>query len=711
MTSNKNEKTKKVQSKLSFYDMLFTKTAPKVTTSSKETTDTNKNTSQNEVNNKSSSLFKDTTTTSDMEVDTTATKQQPETEAESSNTNNILINVNDDPELLPSLKQNWADTTTETFTKTGNLDEEAISPEFLKDAQQDALQHQSNIASTDKGKNPESAEVETNEIDFIRVPKITRFFATVDEDKVPGKTFQERMAKLENIFAAADGFLGVKYFRNRKQISLYFGTEYDLNKALQTNKDALPGATFNLVNSKEIRTAEADRTVHVRDIPLYAKSETLKNFFAKFGKINRFSMTTVGPWQQAFIVYEQGTPLAALNQDMWAVNIMDFSCRIALMNLPKEQRDERESFVMKLTGLPRGTTHLDLKELFAETTAKSCFIPRSRTSYKNLNYAFVAFDSDENALKAFNKNFKVKGNRLYWAVPSQQHCYVCGDPAHKSQHCSNKRTPNKTKDQYNQLYQKFKPAQYRSRAPPPRDQEFKYQNDNSYNNTRNNQRNRQNQQRFYQNQQQSRSYADMTKQRNPQNISMHEQSSPRRNNTNNNNNNTNNRPNNDKPNPNITSTHHQAPLSNEEQFNRIFYVLDQLRKDIIDIKRQTKSLQDDIDNIRMVQKEQDVRLNNLEYRIDTDYMYEDEPIDNSIEQVIDFNDIQQDQEGHGPTDTPSNNPQITKRRRVETTDPNNPYASSDAKMKDLQAKNEAIENQLNNVLNVLKQIQGSEPTQ
>jgi hypothetical protein len=175
------------------------------------------------------------------------------------------------------------------------------------------LQHQSNTTSTDKGKKSESAEEKTNEIDFIRVPKITRFFATVDEDKVPGKTFQERMAKLENIFAATDGFLSVKYFRNRKQISLYFGNEYDLNKALQTNKDALPGATFNLVNSKEIRTAEADRTVHVRDIPLYAKSETLKNFFAKFGKIDRFFMTTVGPWQQAFIVYEQGTPLAALN--------------------------------------------------------------------------------------------------------------------------------------------------------------------------------------------------------------------------------------------------------------------------------------------------------------------------------------------------------------------------------------------------------------
>ena len=78
-------------------------------------------------------------------------------------------------------------------------------------------------------------------------------------------------------------------------MSLYFANEYDIKKAIQTNKDALPSATFILVNSKETRSAEADRTVHVRDIPLYAKSETLKNFFSKFGKIDRFSMMTVDP--------------------------------------------------------------------------------------------------------------------------------------------------------------------------------------------------------------------------------------------------------------------------------------------------------------------------------------------------------------------------------------------------------------------------------
>src|SRR6266511_1999158 len=340
MTSKNTENKKKTQSKLSFYEKFFTKPTPVVTEKTEENTATKNLTSQSDVNNKDLILFKDTITTSDMEVDTTTNKQQPESEAESSTAKPITVNVNEDPELLPTLKENWADTPMEEITKTGNIDEEALSPEFLKDAQQEALKHQSDTTSTDKGKKGATAADDTNEIDFIRVPKITRFFATVDEDKIPGKSPQERMAKLENVFAAAKSFLGVKHFRNRKQISLYFGNEYDLNKAIQTNKDALPGATFNIVNSKKIRSAEADRTVHVRDISLYAKSETLKNFFSKFEKIDRFSMTTVGPWQQAFIVYAQGTSLEALNTDMWAVNIIDFSCRIALMNLSKEQRDE-----------------------------------------------------------------------------------------------------------------------------------------------------------------------------------------------------------------------------------------------------------------------------------------------------------------------------------------------------------------------------------
>src|SRR3989337_2344007 len=709
MTSKNSEKTtKKVQSKLSFLDMFRTQNVPKVTEQTKTTTTEPKNpTSHSDVNNKDLLLFPDTT--SDMEVDTTS-KNNTETIASDSGTS--ATNTIDNNIKLEPLTTSWADTPIDTVKKSleGKLDDEALSPEFLKDAQQEALKNQSKPASSDKGKSPETAEDNTNEIDFIRVPRITRFFATVEEEKIPGKNSQERMVKLENLFAASDGFLGVKHFRNRQQISIYFGNEYDLNKATQTNKDALPGATFVIVNSKEIRSAEADRTVHVRDIPLYAKSETIKNFFNKFGTIDRFSMTTVGPWQQAFIVYKQGTSLERLNTNIWTVSIMDFSCRVALMTLPREHRDERDSYSMKLTGLTRGTTHLDLKDIIQETKAMTCFIPRSRTSYKNLNYAFLSFESDEIALEAFNKIYKIKGNRLYWTAPHLQHCYICGDPSHKSQQCTNKKGPNKVKSQYDQLYNKYKPAQYRARAPPSsRDQNFRYENTNPHNNARTNQQDRKNQQRFYQNQQQSRSYADTTRPRDPKNISMHEHNtSPNNNrNTNTNRNRSAEQQQNDNHQPHQTKT----PHNDEEKFSRIFHILTEVRKDISDVQKKTKSLQDELDNIRMMYNEVDVRLGNLE-----NLMMDEEPLN--------------PEQNEGPTHNPSllgplnqmqdnhdfsNNydtPRDSKRQRYTPNDPfDHTIISQNEQMHELKEKNKAIESQLNEVLEMLRQVQGSASTQ
>src|SRR3990170_2122874 len=217
----------------------------------------------------------------------------------------------------------------------------------------------------------------------------------------------------------------------------------------------------------------------------------------------------------------------------------------------------------------------------------TCFIPRSRTSYKNLNYAFLSFESDEIALEAFNKIYKIKGNRLYWTAPHLQHCYICGDPSHKSQQCTNKKGPNKVKSQYDQLYNKYKPAQYRARAPPlPRDQNFRYENNNPYNNGRTNQKDRNNQQRFYQNQQQSRSYADTTRPRDPKNTSMHEHNTSPNTNRNTNTNRT--RPSEQQQNDKHQSQQTKTPQNDEERFNRIFHILTEVRKDISEVQLKPK---------------------------------------------------------------------------------------------------------------------------
>ena len=142
MSSKKSDIKPKVQSKLSFYDRLFTKPAPKVAANTKNNNNNEKTTSHKDVNDTNLILFPRNELTSDMEVDTTVS-QQPESEAESSTKNTTVtktttIPVDEDPELtLPPINKDWSDSSIENLTKTGNLDEEALSPEFLKDAQQD----------------------------------------------------------------------------------------------------------------------------------------------------------------------------------------------------------------------------------------------------------------------------------------------------------------------------------------------------------------------------------------------------------------------------------------------------------------------------------------------------------------------------------------------------------------------------------------------
>src|SRR5688572_28678605 len=172
MTSKKTETKQKVQSKLSFYDMLWTKPVPKVTETSKETTKEPNTEKPNNIDDKLSNLF-DKTETSTMEVDTTTVKNTViETVASGSGA------TNDDSEKdlidLPLTNTSWGDTPMEGILakNSGNLDEEALSPEFVKDAQQELQKNQSDPTGSQKGKSKETADENTNEEAFIRVPKI-----------------------------------------------------------------------------------------------------------------------------------------------------------------------------------------------------------------------------------------------------------------------------------------------------------------------------------------------------------------------------------------------------------------------------------------------------------------------------------------------------------------------------------------------------------
>src|SRR6266511_3918213 len=143
MTSKKVETKPKVQSKLSFYDRLFVKSVPKVTETPKENTK-DKNTEKNDVVDDKNSNLVEKTETSTMEVDTT-TDINNATEVVASGSGSTTNNIDKDLIELPLNNTSWGDTPMEDILlkNSGNLDEEALSPEFVKDAQRELNKNQS----------------------------------------------------------------------------------------------------------------------------------------------------------------------------------------------------------------------------------------------------------------------------------------------------------------------------------------------------------------------------------------------------------------------------------------------------------------------------------------------------------------------------------------------------------------------------------------
>ncbi len=174
-------------------------------------------------------------------------------------------------------------------------------------------------------------------------------------------------------------------------------------------------------------------------------------------------MTTTGMWQRAYVVYKDASTISRLKADVWSLDIMDFSVRVHPLNLSKEDYEDCEAYSLKLTGLLFGTTQHDLRQIIEDTNAKSCYIPRHTQSYKNLPIAIFSFDCDDRAHVAYEKNFSLKGRKLYWNFPGIPNCRTCGNPDHVTKKCPSKQ--QRRSNPYSQLYDKYKPAQYRPRFP------------------------------------------------------------------------------------------------------------------------------------------------------------------------------------------------------------------------------------------------------
>ena len=76
--------------------------------------------------------------------------------------------------------------------------------------------------------------------------------------------------------------------------------------------------------------------------------------------ITRFSLIVRGPWQIAFIVYENNDAIKQFYNDTWSVSFLEFTLRVEPTDLDPLQTTLRQQFELKLTGLPLNTDQRSL---------------------------------------------------------------------------------------------------------------------------------------------------------------------------------------------------------------------------------------------------------------------------------------------------------------------------------------------------------------
>ena len=189
--------------------------------------------------------------------------------------------------------------------------------------------------------------------------------------------------QIRSIFFELNSFLGLRSTRTKegdRKIIASFGEEEDLTQACQMRFENEEETCFKPVTMSHTKINGAYKVI-VRDILLDAKLSTIKGVFSKFGLITNIEIKLVETWQTAIITYAEQEDAAILG-DTWSVPFEKEQVRILPYVDHNKHSRERAKYVVKLSGLPRGTTAYDLEEARKELEAKTVYIPRTPGYYR-----------------------------------------------------------------------------------------------------------------------------------------------------------------------------------------------------------------------------------------------------------------------------------------------------------------------------------------
>src|SRR4051794_29384717 len=88
-----------------------------------------------------------------------------------------------------------------------------------------------------------------------------------------------------------------------------------------------------------------------------------------------------------------------------------------------EEIQLHSKFALKLTNLPKNTTGCELEPIAKAINMMTWVIPKACSNYRNLQYAFVHFESEQDLFAAVNGDqIVLDDKRLIWTQPDTKLC-------------------------------------------------------------------------------------------------------------------------------------------------------------------------------------------------------------------------------------------------------------------------------------------------
>ena len=219
--------------------------------------------------------------------------------------------------------------------------------------------------SDEMEENDESHDQEKSGASFNIITAPTHFYATDNASDIKGNSIAEKRTFINSLFIRYNGYQGSTYISKLRKFFVYFSTMDELKHAIKKVQDTQHNPIFTIIDPAEKKIkqdAEKGRTLKISDIPLFVKSDVLRNYFSKYGKISRFSMIVRGPWQIAFIVFETADVIKPFYDNLWSIRFLEYALRVEPTDLNEIQTALHQQFELKLTGLPLNTNQQQLHD-------------------------------------------------------------------------------------------------------------------------------------------------------------------------------------------------------------------------------------------------------------------------------------------------------------------------------------------------------------